>query len=129
MCRNQREVAIPEHLINELTSGNVVVFAGAGVSTETDAVFSWTLYEDIHHDLGLPATEKPDFPRLMEMFCQLPDGRQRLLEKIERRLSYVSSFPELYRLATRFHREISTLFYIDSYFTTNWDDYFERECC
>jgi len=112
MCRNQHEVAIPEHLINELTSGNVVVFAGAGVSTETDAVFSWTLYEDIRNDLGLPVTEKPDFPRLMEMFCQRPDGRQRLLEKIEKRLSYVSSFPELYRLATRFHREISTLFYM-----------------
>jgi hypothetical protein len=40
----------------------------------------------------------------------------------------VRSFPELYRMATRFHRELSTFFYVDTYVTTNWDDYFEIEC-
>jgi len=64
----------------------------------------------------------------METFCKRPNGRRELLEKIRKRLLYVRSFPELYRTATRFHRELSTLFYIDTYFTTNWDDYFEREC-
>jgi hypothetical protein len=64
----------------------------------------------------------------MSLFCVRPDGRRELLEKIRNRLAYVSSFPELYRTATRFHRELSTLFYVDTYVTTNWDDYFEREC-
>ncbi len=43
-------------------------------------------------------------------------------------MEYVEAFPELYGMATRFHREISTLFQIDTYITTNWDTYFEDEC-
>jgi SIR2-like domain len=62
------------------------------------------------------------------MFCERPDGRRELLDRIRARLAYVRSFPELYRRATQFHRELSTLFYVETYFTTNWDDYFEREC-
>lgn len=111
-----------------MTKRNIAVFAGAGVSTETDAVFSWTLYDEVRKELSLADGEKPAFPDLMERYCQRADGRRRLLEKIQQRFSYVGSFPELYGVATRFHRAISTLFHIDSYFTTNWDDYFEREC-
>ena len=51
----------------------------------------------------------------MSRFCpDRPDGRQRLLERILARLRYVESFPELYQQATRFHRELSTLFYVDT---------------
>jgi len=64
----------------------------------------------------------------MSMYCHQPDGRRKLLEKLRRRFQYVEAFPELLRAATRFHQEISTLFYIDTYVTTNWDDYFERYC-
>jgi len=114
--------------MRQLTQRNVVVFAGAGVSTETATVFPWTLYDEIHKALGLSNDNKPPFSRLMTLFCERPDGRRELLERIRARLAYVRSFPELYRTATRFHRELSTLFYIDTYVTTNWDDYFEREC-
>jgi hypothetical protein len=64
----------------------------------------------------------------MTMFCKQPDGRRKLLEKLRSRFHYIETFPELLRSATRFHREISTLFYVGTYITTNWDDYFERYC-
>jgi SIR2-like domain len=128
MCQNQQEFVVPDHLIKQLASRNAVIFAGAGVSTETPTVFPWSFYEEIHEALGLSEEDKPAFPKLMSLFCERPDGRRQLLERIRARLSYVRSFPELYRTATRLHRELSTLFYVDTYFTTNWDDYFEREC-
>jgi hypothetical protein len=78
--------------------------------------------------LGLAEEDKPAFPKLMSLFCERPDGRRELVQKIRARIAYVSSFPELYDTATRFHRELSTFFYVDTYCTTNWDDYFEREC-
>lgn len=127
-CRHFRDFALPDHLLDALTKGNVVVFAGAGVSTENSLVFPWTLYEQVHGLLKLPDTEKPPFPELMGRYCAQPDGRRALLEKIRERFAYVTGFPELYRIASRFHQELSTLFYIDTYVTTNWDDYFEREC-
>ena len=128
VCQNEQEFDIPDYLIRQVTSGNAVIFAGAGVSTETRAVIPWTFYEEIHEALGMSSEEKPMFPRLMSLYCERPDGRRQLLEKLRARLSYIQSFPELYRTATRFHHELSTLFYVDTYVTTNWDDYFEREC-
>jgi hypothetical protein len=128
MCRNEQEFEIPDHLMQQLTKGNVVIFAGAGVSTEARTVFPWTFYEEIHEALGMSQKDKPAFPVLMSLYCRRPDGRRELLERLRSRLSYVQGFPELYRTATQFHRELSTLFYVDTYFTTNWDDYFEQEC-
>ena len=128
VCRNEQEFEIPDHLMKQVTSRNAVIFAGAGVSTETPTIFPWTFYDEIHAALGMSHEDKPGFPKLMSLYCKRPDGRRELLEKLRARLSYIRSFPELYRTATRFHRELSTLFYVDTYFTTNWDDYFEREC-
>jgi hypothetical protein len=51
-----------------------------------------------------------------------------LLHKIKRRFDYMKMFPEIYRDATRFHSELSTIPYIQEIVTTNWDDHFEREC-
>lgn len=127
VCRNRQEFDIPDHLIEQLTDRNVVIFAGGGVSTERDTVFPWTFYDEVHGILGLPDEEKPAFPKLMSLFCKGPNGRRKLLEHIRRRLSYVRSFPELYRRATEFHRELSTLFYVDTYVTTNWDDLFSSK--
>lgn len=127
-CRNRLGFTVPDHLLEQLIKGNVVIFAGAGASTESRSIFPRTLYDEVHADLGLSAEDKPPFPGLMGLFCRRPDGRRILLEKIRARFEYVESFPELYRMATRFHRELATLFYVDTYVTTNWDSYFEAEC-
>ena len=39
----------------------------------------------------------------------------------------IKSFKDLYTSATRFHKELSTIPFIDTIVTTNWDTYFEDE--
>ena len=127
-CQNCHEFDLPESLIGELISNRVVLFAGAGISTEDKSVFPYTFYEEIRSEFKVPETESLSFSGLMTQYCAQLNGRANLLRKIRERFEYTRSFPELYRLATRFHYELSTLFLIESIVTTNWDDYFEREC-
>jgi hypothetical protein len=64
----------------------------------------------------------------MGKYCQLPNGRIKLLEKIKHRFKHIRSFPELERVATKFHRELATFFPQKTIVTTNWDTYFEEYC-
>ena len=68
MCQNRQEFMVPDHLMKQLTSRKVVIFAGAGVSTETPTVFPWSFYDEIHETLGLSEENKPAFPKLMSLF-------------------------------------------------------------
>ena len=127
ICRLKLPFALPKQLIDQYAEGNLVIFAGAGISTENADVLSDTLYERLswaydNKDYRL------DFPQLMQKIESLPDGRLKLLSEIQERIEYIRSFPELYREATRFHRALATLWKIDTIITTNWDDFFEREC-
>jgi NAD-dependent SIR2 family protein deacetylase len=117
---------MPDHLINAAQRQRLVIFAGAGISTEKRTVFPSSFLAEIRHEAGAPANLS--FPETMALFCQQPDGRSRLLLKIRHRLDYVRSHPELYRQATSFHRELSTIWQIAEIITTNWDDFFERVC-
>ena len=80
VCRNEQEFEIPDHLMKQVTSRNAVIFAGAGVSTETPTVFPWTFYDEIHAALGMSQEDKPGFPKLMSLYCKRPDGRRELLK-------------------------------------------------
>lgn len=117
------EFEIPEQLAEAFRAGEVVVFAGAGVSTA--AVFPFTLSEEVAAEM--PPGGLMSFPELMGAY-EAQEGRMGLLERIKERLEYAKSFPELDREATRFHRELSSAFTISEMVTTNWDDYFERAC-
>ena len=64
----------------------------------------------------------------MSLYCSPPRSRKDLLQAIKERIDYVRTFPDLYNRATEFHRELSTIPHLDEIFTTNWDDFFEREC-
>ncbi len=129
ICRDQLPFDMPAELIESITKGDIVLFAGAGISTESSQIFKETLYEDILYDLKLDKKSEISFPDLMSKFCaDTTNGRQKLLEKIKYRFDYCHQFKELYRGASRFHREIAPLFMIKNIITTNWDDYFEREC-
>ena len=125
-CSNFNEFVLPSHLVDQLLDRQVVLFAGSGISTEDRSVLPDTFYELICHELK--TNEDLSFPELMSKFCQQPNGRASLLRKIHERFEYIRSFSSLYEDATRFHREISTLYLIESIVTTNWDEYFEREC-
>jgi hypothetical protein len=112
-------------LIDKLSSGEVVLFCGAGISTENKTYCQSTFYEEIQADLGI--AETLPFPELMSKFCELPDGRIKLLEKIKHRIDYFKAFDGFYNRMTRFHRSIAPLYMITDVITTNWDDFFERE--
>lgn len=128
LCRENTAFTLPQPLLDSLGEGSVVIFAGAGISTEGKPVFPYTLYDDVARELKVSPSSNLSFPDVMAKFCKQPNGRQKHLRKIRERFDYIKSFPEIYRTATRFHRELATMYQIDSIVTTNWDDYFEVEC-
>ncbi len=126
LCQNDLPFELPSHLVEQLLQGNVVLFAGAGISTENKNHAQHTFYEAISHAIKAP--NDMSFPALMEAYCNQPDGRIKLTKQIKDRISYFVSFDEFYNNMTRFHRSISPLYMIKNIVTTNWDDFFEREC-
>jgi SIR2-like protein len=119
---------MPSQLVDAVEKGDLVVFAGGGISTEDRVVMPTTFYERIADEIHRNKSNSLDFPGLMSKFCEQPNGRQKLLTRITERFSYIESFPELYNGATEFHRQLSTIFQIENIITTNWDAFFEREC-
>jgi hypothetical protein len=127
-CQNKIDFNLPNHLLNDLLQGDVAIFAGSGISTETKNVLPDTLYDSIAIDLGYKKPPHKPFSGVMEEYCSQPNGRIKLLSEIKRRFDNIRSFPDLYANATRFHRELATLPQIRTIITTNWDTYFEDEC-
>jgi hypothetical protein len=125
-CKHNLAVSLPDDLIAATLSGDLVVFAGAGISTENRSVLRHTLYDEIRGKLE--TNEDLSFPEAMQKFCAKPNGRIRLIEEIRARFDNIDSFPELEAAATRFHRSLGTLFLVSEIVTTNWDTYFERYC-
>jgi NAD-dependent SIR2 family protein deacetylase len=125
-CKNKVSFELPQPIINACLEGKLVVFAGAGISTEGKNIFPFTLYDDIRGELNI----KNDilFPTLMTKFVNRTHDKRLLLQKIKQRIDYARSFPDLYQRVVRFHRELSTIHQIREIITTNWDDFFEKEC-
>ncbi len=127
ICKNEHPFELSENLINSFINGDAVIFAGAGVSTESKTVLKFTLYDDIIVELN-KNDNKISFPELMEEYCKLPNGRLKLLNKIKKRFQFINSFNDLNFLATRFHKELATFYPLKTIITTNWDNYFEEYC-
>lgn len=72
-CRDELEFTLDSFLLEEVAAGNLVVFAGAGVSTENKNSAPHTLYTELAVELGL---SNPDlnFPDLVQRFVDQPDG-------------------------------------------------------
>jgi hypothetical protein len=118
---------MPDEVVRACRQGELVIFAGAGISTESPLLLPRRFVDEIRAKLGRDADDPADFPSLMQAF-EDRFGRRALLEQIHHRLTMIRSFPELDWDASQFHRELSALFQITEIFTTNWDTYFEREC-
>ena len=127
-CRLKRPFKLHSEIVDACRNRQLVIFAGAGVSTESRGIFSSNFYETIRKELRVSKTQNLSFSKLMSLYCSPPRSRKNLLQSIKKRLDYVKSFPELYIYATEFHHELSTIPFIEEIFTTNWDDFFEREC-
>ena len=78
-CSNEKGFEFPRELLERLATGNVVVFAGAGISTENRMYCRTTFYEEIKYELS--EQKELDFPSLMSVYCKQPDGRIKLIQK------------------------------------------------
>lgn len=127
ICQNNKPFTFPNEIIDAALDGDLVLFCGAGISTEGKNVLPYSFYTSIEKELDIEGSSI-SFSDLMQQFCNQPNGRKKLLRKIRERFNYISSFPELERQATAFHRELAQIHPIKTIITTNWDTYFE-DCC
>ena len=127
ICKNNKPFTLPKEIIDAVLNDELVLFCGAGISTEGKNVLPCSFYTSIKEELGLK-DEDISFSDLMQQYCSQPNGRKKLLKKIRERFNYISSFPELERQASAFHRELAQIYQIKTIITTNWDTYFEDYC-
>lgn len=127
ICKNNKPFELPEEIIEAAIEGNLVLFCGAGISTEGKTVLPYSFYESIKNELEI-VDDIISFSCLMQQYCDRPNGRKNLLRKIRDRFQYIHSFPELERQATAFHQELAAIYPIRTVITTNWDTYFEEYC-
>lgn len=128
ICKNYHDFIFPKDLFDAIKNNEVVLFAGAGISTEGNNIFPSTLYEDILAETENSGDNVPSFSQVMSEYCNNQGSKRGLIERICRRINYVQSHPELYRRTVRFHQLLATIPCINEIITTNWDDFFEREC-
>jgi hypothetical protein len=67
-CENKFLFELPQPLINACLEGKLVIFAGAGISTENKAAFPFSFYDDIKMELD--AKGDNSFPVLMSQFVK-----------------------------------------------------------
>jgi hypothetical protein len=127
-CKNEIPFEMPLEIIEATKQSNLVIFAGAGVSTENKRCYNSSFYTNIKDELGVSDTDDITFSKLMERYCEQINGRKKLIDKIQQRFEYVEAFPELFRIATSFHTQLSTIHTINEIITTNWDTFFEKVC-
>ena len=133
ICKNHIDFNIPEEIVDAVLNRNLVLFCGAGISTESKLVYPYTIYMEVLNEIENEINEEVDlstsFSSLMTLYIKtFPNGRRKLLKKIKNKFDYINSFPQLLYNATMFHKEVSSNPYIETIVTTNWDTYFEEYC-
>lgn len=117
---------IPKDIIEAIKKEELVIFAGAGISTEGKNVYKSSLYSDINDELG--ENNDNSFPELMTKYCNLPNGRRKLINKIMERFDYYKAFSEIDNVMRRFFDPLADIYGIKDIITTNWDRQFEEKC-
>lgn len=133
ICKNHIDFNMPEEIVDAVLNRNLVLFCGAGISTESKLVYPYTIYMDvlkeIEKELDKEIDSSTSFSSLMSLYVDtFKNGRRRLLKKVKNKFDYINSFPQLLYNATIFHKEVSSNPYIETIVTTNWDTYFEEYC-
>ncbi len=123
-CGEDRQVELPERLVEACVRHRLLLFVGSGASTESHNVMPHTFYDDIADAMPSHDESRP-FPDLMEAYVE-EFSRTDLILRFFDRMHYIEKFADLYRRAVRFHRAVAVIPYFREIITTNWDDYFER---
>jgi len=53
-CKLKKPFDLPSEIVDACKAGNLIVFAGAGVSTESASVYKHTFYQKIRDELKIP---------------------------------------------------------------------------
>jgi hypothetical protein len=125
-CKYNREFELPLPLLDAACNGSLVVFAGAGISTENRLAYPVSFYDEIRSELRLK--DELPFKVVMDRYCDRPNGRALLLNAIRNRFDRAKVWPEIGYGATRFHQAMATIPQLQDIVTTNWDDFFEEAC-
>lgn len=122
------ELIVPLELYQELKAGHVVLFVGAGISTESGPHGAPSFAQRIASEIGGRAKPGMPFPDLMQLYCDVTDGgqRHRLTRQIIERIEAFSEPSERNALATWILRELARIPQINRIVTTNWDPFIER---
>lgn len=124
LCGTDHDIDLPEALVDDCHAGKLLLFVGAGASTDTHNA-GGSFYERIRNHLG--TEEEPDFPDLMSEFVERY-SRNELVEAFLHHFKYKQSFPRLAELVSEFHLRVAVNPFLREIVTTNWDDLFERHC-
>lgn len=128
ICGQDNPFEMPKEIISAAMNGDLILFLGAGVSTENPHVTPMgTLYDDIFASVERKLGDNPSFPEVMSAFVE-ENSRKTLIEKIYQRFRHVRSFRNSWYHSTQFFVELATMPYIDTIFTTNWDTHVEDYC-
>ena len=117
---------LPLPLLDAACNGSLVLFAGAGISTENRLAYPVSFYDEIRSEIRLK--EELPFKEVMDRYCAQPNGRARLLNTVRRRFDRVKLWPEIGYASSRFHQAMATIPQLEDIITTNWDDFFEFQC-
>lgn len=83
ICALSIDFSIDSHLISELEKHNYVIFAGAGISTETKGAHPSSLYQTLLDEVG--SISGADFWELVDTFESQPNGRQKRIQLVKDR--------------------------------------------
>src|SRR5699024_1743691 len=119
VCKNNHRFNMPDEIIEAAKKEELIIFCGAGISTESKNVLPTSFYMEILNELKyqfkLEVNVKTSFPDLMSKFIEtVPNGRRELIRRIKSRFDQIETFPKLYFSATRFHKEIASNPLIDT---------------
>lgn len=129
LCESDIDFEVSNTLLHQIVNNDVVIFAGAGVSTERKNCFDSSFYSDICQNIGVnPHNSTFSFSDIMSKFVRQTKGKKELLNQILYRIEYANDFPEIGRKVTEFHKILSNIPYFQDIVTTNWDTFFEEYC-
>ena len=126
ICGKDYPFRLPPAIIDAAKHGRLIIFAGAGISTERPGFYPDSFYEEARSCLST-VPEDTSFPSIMTSY-EKEYGRLKLVEEIIERVNYAKTFVLFRDMITRFHQELATIPQIREVITTNWDDYFEKIC-
>lgn len=88
VCKNEKAFHMPDEILDAAENGELVLFCGAGISTESKTVLPSSFYTEIQRDLNINDDSLP-FSEIMQKYCDLPNGRRKLLKMIKKRFEYI----------------------------------------